>query len=90
MLIFAQLLHAASFGAFHAGAIAWVHHHFVGKNQGRGQALYSSVGFGAGGVLGSLLSGYMWQVPGPTVTFTSAAVITALAAFIALRWLKTE
>lgn len=88
ILLFAQLLHAASFGTFHAAAIAWVHQHFVGKNQARGQALYSSVGFGAGGVLGSLLSGYLWVSPGPTATFFMAAMTTLVASLIALRWLK--
>ena len=33
LLLFAQLLHAASFGSFHAAAITWVHHYFTGKNQ---------------------------------------------------------
>ena len=88
LLLFAQLLHAASFGSFHAAAITWVHHYFTGKNQARGQALYSSIGFGAGGVLGSLLSGYFWVSPGPTMTFLLAATATSLAAFIAFRWLK--
>ena len=88
LLLFAQLLHAASFGSFHAAAITWVHHYFTGKNQARGQALYSSIGFGAGGVLGSLLSGYFWVSPGPTMTFLMAATATSLAAFIAFRWLK--
>jgi PPP family 3-phenylpropionic acid transporter len=88
LLLFAQLLHAASFGSFHAAAIAWVHQHFIGKNQARGQALYSSIGFGAGGVLGSLLSGYFWLSPGPTMTFAMAAMATSLATLIAFRWLK--
>ena len=88
LLLFAQLLHAASFGSFHAAAITWGHHYFTGKNQARGQALYSSIGFGAGGVLGSLLSGYFWVSPGPTMTFLMAATATSLAAFIAFRWLK--
>jgi len=87
-LLLAQLLHAASFGTFHAASIAWVHQHFEGKNQARGQALYSSVGFGAGGVLGSLLSGYLWLTPGPTITFALAAMSTLLATGIAIRWLK--
>jgi PPP family 3-phenylpropionic acid transporter len=88
LLLFAQLLHAASFGSFHAAAITWVHDHFIGRNQARGQALYSSVGFGAGGVLGSLLSGYFWESPGPTMTFILAAVATSLATLVAIRWLK--
>jgi len=88
LLLFAQCLHAASFGTFHATAIAWVHHNFTGKNQGRGQALYSSVGFGAGGALGSLFSGYFWVTPGPTATFSIAAACTTLAFMLGLRWLR--
>jgi len=90
VLIFAQLLHAASFGTFHAAAIAWVHQHFIGKNQARGQALYSSIGFGAGGVLGSLTSGYLWESPGPAFTFLLAGISTLLAAYVAHRWLNFE
>ena len=90
VLIFAQLLHAASFGTFHAAAIAWVHQHFIGKNQARGQALYSSIGFGAGGVLGSLTSGYLWESPGPAFTFLLAGISTLLATYVAHRWLSFE
>ena len=86
-LLFAQLLHAASFGTFHAAAIAWVHHYFTGKNQGRGQALYSSIGFGAGGALGSLFSGYLWLTPGPTITFSLAAFISFIAFWVGFKWL---
>jgi len=90
LLLFAQLLHAASFGTFHAAAIAWVHQHFTGRNQGRGQALYSSVSFGAGGAIGSLFSGYFWLSPGPTVTFSIAALATSIAFFIGFYWLKSS
>jgi len=89
LLLFAQCLHAASFGSFHAAAITWIHQYFTGKNQGRGQALYSSIGFGAGGAIGSLFSGYFWLSPGPTVTFSLAALATFIAFLIGLRWLKT-
>jgi PPP family 3-phenylpropionic acid transporter len=88
LLLFAQLLHAASFGTFHAAAIAWVHQHFTGRNQGRGQALYSSVSFGAGGAIGSLFSGYLWLSPGPTITFSIAATATFIAFIIGFYWLK--
>lgn len=88
LLLFAQLLHAASFGAFHAAAIAWVHKNFVGKNQGRGQALYTSISFGIGGAIGSLFSGHFWLSPGPTATFSMAAFATIIAFFIGLKWLK--
>ena len=53
VMIFAQILHAASFGVYHAAAIQLIHKYFTGKHQGKGQALYSSVSFGVGGALGS-------------------------------------
>jgi len=87
LLILAQLLHAASFGSFHAAAMSWIHHYFTGKNQGQGQALYSSIGYGLGGAIGSLASGYFWLSPGPTVTFSLAAASTLLAFIICFKWL---
>lgn len=90
LLLFAQLLHAASFGTYHAAAIAWVHQHFTGRNQGRGQALYSSVSFGAGGAIGSLFSGYFWLNPGPTITFSLAAAASFIALIIGIIWLKNS
>jgi PPP family 3-phenylpropionic acid transporter len=88
MLIAAQSLHAASYGAYHAASIAWVHQHFTGRNQGRGQALYSSMSFGAGGAVGSLLSGYLWLTPGPEMTFMLAALTASSAFLIGFVWLK--
>jgi len=80
IIVFAQLLHAASFGLFHAISISLFHRYFVGKHQGRGQALYASVSFGAGGALGSLFSGFSWEYLGSTVSFliSAAAVLVAI------------
>lgn len=85
---FAQIFHAATFGIYHAVAIAYIHQYFKGKNQGKGQALYSSVSFGVGGALGSLYGGYLWESAGAEVTFTLAAVLS-FAAF-AISWVYTE
>ncbi len=90
VLTFAQLLHAASYGTYHAAAIAWVHRHFTGNTQGRGQALYSSVSFGAGGALGSLISGYLWLTPGPMWTYFLAAMACVIAFAISYVWLKED
>jgi PPP family 3-phenylpropionic acid transporter len=80
VLLFAQLLHAATFGIFHAAAIHSVHHRFPRMLLGRGQALYSSVSFGLGGTLGSLSSGYLWEYFGSFTSFFVSALL-ALAAF---------
>ncbi len=84
LLIAAQLLHAASFGIVHAVAIHLIHRYFVGRHQGRGQALYSSLSFGAGGAFGSLYSGILWTSAGPFWAYMSASVL-ALCAF-AVAW----
>ena len=70
LLTFAQVLHGATFGAYHAAAIAAIHRWFPGKAQSRGQALYGSVSFGAGGMVGGLLSGYLWDWVGAAWTYT--------------------
>jgi len=85
VLLLAQLLHAATFGTFHASAIHLVYRYFPGKLQGRGQALYASVSFGAGGALGSLGSGFVWDSLGAPVSYAMASVIALLGAV--LSWL---
>ncbi len=73
LIILAQVLHAATFGVHHACAIAAVNRWFVGRHQARGQALYGSISFGAGGLLGGLLSGWTWDVIGPSLTYSLSA-----------------
>ncbi len=85
-LLIAQVLHAATFGIFHAAAIQLIHRYFTGRQQGRGQALYSSMSFGAGGAAGTLFSGYAWETLGPAMTFTGASVFCLLAMIITWRW----
>jgi len=85
VLVAAQLLHGLSFGAYHAAAVTAIHRWFQGAHQVRGQAIYLSVSFGAGGVVGSVLSGVGWDSVGPAWTF-SAAALAALAGFMLLQW----
>ncbi len=85
ILLAAQLLHGLSFGAYHAAAVTAIHRWFQGAHQVRGQAIYLSVSFGAGGVLGSACSGLGWGSIGPAWTF-SAAAFAALAGYALLQW----
>ena len=81
MMILVQLLHGLTFGAHHASAIAAVNLWFPGRAQGRGQALYSSLSFGAGGLLGALISGRAWDSWGAGWVFSLASLF-ALAGFL--------
>jgi len=86
ILLFAQLLHAASYGLFHASAIHLIDGYFSGNIQGRGQALFASISFGLGGSLGSLVSGYTWNSIGPSYVYLLAMCI-ALIALIQYLWI---
>jgi len=84
LLVLVQALHAVSFGAFHALAIALVHELFAGGRQGRGQALYSSLSFGAGGAAGSAAAGWIWSGAGAGAAWLLAAATAALGGIVAL------
>ncbi len=88
VLLFAQSLHAFSFGVCHAVAIHLIHQFFVGAHQGRGQALYSSMSFGAGGGFGNLAAGYLWICLGPESTYLLAAAFVVLGFVVAWRYLR--
>lgn len=88
MLFLAQLIHAFSFGVFHAVGISLVHEYFTGSHQGRGQALYSSVSFGAGVAVGSLISGLLWDQWGAGVLFMFASCCTLLALGIVWKYIQ--
>ncbi|MBI3547189.1 MAG: MFS transporter [Gammaproteobacteria bacterium] len=83
VLILAQVLHAATFGSFHATAMQLVHRFFTGKHQYRGQAIYGSFSFGIGGAVGSFYSGQVWTALGPTMTFNIAAGSATMAFLVA-------
>lgn len=83
LLFVAQLLHGVTFGAYHAAAIALIARWFPGRLQAQGQALYGSLSFGAGGMLGGLLSGAAWDGMGASWTFTISALF-ALVGLICL------
>jgi PPP family 3-phenylpropionic acid transporter len=80
MLLFAQTLHLAGFGISHAVAVYLIHRYFEGSLQNRGQALYSSLGFGLGGAAGSLAAGYLWDLEGSTTAWIGSALLALLAA----------
>jgi len=88
MLFLAQLIHAFSFGVFHAVGISLAHEYFTGSHQGRGQALYSSVSFGAGVAAGSLISGLFWDQWGAAVLFIFASCCTLVALAIVWRFIQ--
>jgi len=84
LLLAAQALHAASFGVYHAAAVAAIHRLFPGRLQSQGQTLYSSLSYGVGGGAGLLIAGWSWEALGAAASFgVSAAFALAGAALVA-------
>lgn len=73
-IVLIQLLHAFSFGAFHACVIEQVRRFFPGRNHGRGQAIFSSIGYGLGAVIGAAMAGFLWDTMGDRLFIVSAVV----------------
>ncbi|TRO20869.1 MFS transporter [Ectopseudomonas mendocina] len=89
VLLLAQCMHAATFGAFHAGCIHFVQRSFADRQQGQAQALYVSLA-GIGGALGALYAGYSWKSLGPAWTFAIASLVALLAAYVIATRLPPE
>jgi len=85
LVLSAQLLHGATFGAFHAASVAAVHRVFPEPALGRGQALFSSLTYGAGGAAGIVLSGWAWEAGAAPFAFTLAALAALGGTVFALR-----
>jgi PPP family 3-phenylpropionic acid transporter len=79
VLVVAQCLHALSFAAQHSACIAVISRHFPGRLRGRGQALYTVLGYGASGVIGGVVGGALSEKLGFAAVFWAASV-TALGA----------
>lgn len=88
VLMLAQTLHAATFGSFHAASVAIIQQYFKGRHQAKGQAIYSSVGYGLGGTIGGVSGGYALQYLGGETTFLLAAIYPLVGFMVIAIWLK--
>jgi PPP family 3-phenylpropionic acid transporter len=84
LLLIAQVLHAATFGAYHAASVGQIHEFFRGRHQSKGQALFGSLSYGAGGMFGGLASGPIWQHYGASVLYTCSAGVALLGLLLIL------
>ena len=83
VLAAAQLMHAATFGAFHAASVAAIHRLFPAAAHARGQTLFSSIAYGAGGAAGALSAGWAWELAGPGMAFSLSALAALAGVFLA-------
>jgi PPP family 3-phenylpropionic acid transporter len=85
IVLMAQVLHAATFGSFHAASVAAVHRVFPPGAQATGQTVFSSVCYGAGAAAGTVLAGWAWAMSGGAGAFSLSAIAAAAGAFFAAR-----
>ncbi|MFV5585438.1 MFS transporter [Acinetobacter oleivorans] len=86
--LFAQCLHAFSFGLFHLIAMRVIFQNFSAGQQGRGQALYSTM-WGLGVAFGSVLAGYFWKILSGELIFMCASVVVLLGLCFVM-WLPKQ
>jgi len=84
----AQTIHAFSFGLFHMIAMRIIFQNFSMGQQGRGQAMYSTM-WGLGVAIGSILAGRYWQLISGEAVFIIAGLSTLLG-LLFVRWLPKQ
>jgi PPP family 3-phenylpropionic acid transporter len=89
-LYLAQTLHALSFATHHTACIAMVSKHFPGRMRGRGQALFTVIGYGFGGVAGVLAGGAIADRVGFELQYAAASLLGLLALGCAWRVRRLE
>jgi len=88
-LLFAQVMHAATFAAHHSSSVVTMQRWFAGPLQARGQALYISISYGLGGTFGGLVLSALWNsANGSNVFFAAAgfALVGLAAAALSFHW----
>lgn len=74
-----QVLHGLTYGGFYVGSIAWLERVVPARMRATGRALFASVVFGLGGILGNSLAGALYDVGGGKLAFFGAAALNVLA-----------
>ncbi|MES3014838.1 MAG: MFS transporter [Pseudomonadota bacterium] len=85
LLVLVQCTHAVTFAAQHSSCIDVINRHFPGRLRGRGQVLYTLLGYGASGVIGGIAGGVVSEAYGFAAVFWGASGAAALAALCAAR-----
>ncbi|AXK39842.1 MFS transporter [Crenobacter cavernae] len=88
-VLFAQTLHALTFGLHHASAVALLQRAVPPEQQARGQGLYLAVSFGLGGTLGGLLAGALWPTGGAPLVYGVSTLAALIGFAVSLSVRKT-
>ncbi len=90
LIVVLSLAHGLTFGAFYLASIAHLSRQVPAHLRASGQALFVSVTFGLGGLIGFLGAGAGYDLLGGHRLFALACVLELIAAAIALRFCAAE
>jgi len=79
LLVLAQLTHAITFAAHHASCVMLISRFFPDRLRGRGQALYTTLGYGLPGLIGGVGGGWLVERGGFVLLFLAASLAGLLA-----------
>jgi PPP family 3-phenylpropionic acid transporter len=89
VLFLANSLHGFTYGAFHVAVLTYFRRTLSPETQLKMQSIYSGLGFGLGSVIGSFLSGVVYDVGGTSFVFISAAAAAAVS-LVPLIYVKSD
>jgi len=78
VLVLTQLMHAVTFGLHHSASMAVLHRWFDPARHAQAQSAFIVCGYGLGGGIGGVFSGWLWERYSPAAAFQSAAVAALL------------
>lgn len=84
-MLLLQCLHCITFAAHHTACVALISHYFPGPLRGRGQAIYTLVGYGLSGVLGGVLGGLLVTAFGLSSVYWACSAVALLGGYCAWR-----
>jgi len=71
-----QLLHGLSYGAFQVGGVTYVNDRTPKSMRTTGQAIFATISYGIGPIIGALIGGYFYDTVGMTTLFRILCAIT--------------
>ncbi|HNV85940.1 MAG TPA: major facilitator superfamily domain-containing protein 6 [Candidatus Omnitrophota bacterium] len=86
LFLFAQCLHAFTYGAFHIASLTYLNRHVPANFRTSAIGLLSSLSYGLGGTIGAVFSGIFYDSLGARVLFVFSGGFSLIGAALAL-WL---
>ena len=89
LVLFAQILHAVTYGTFHMASILYMDRLTTGKTKTIGQVANNAVQYGLGLMTGFFINGFLYERTGSNVLFLMSAGIAAFGGVIFWGYTRT-